>query len=68
MTAHPEQFADTSPNQEAGRDLTRLNAQISAGVPLSIVEMGFVRNVEISTDGDVAVELRLTTPGCIEGV
>jgi metal-sulfur cluster biosynthetic enzyme len=81
MTAYPEQFADASPNREAGRDLGRLNVQISevlntvmdpcatsAGVPLSIVEMGFVRNIEISKDGDVAVELRLTTPGCIEGV
>jgi metal-sulfur cluster biosynthetic enzyme len=81
MTAYPEQFADASPNREAGPDLGRLNAQISeilntvmdpcatsAGVPLSIVEMGFVRNIEISKDGDVAVELRLTTPGCIEGV
>jgi metal-sulfur cluster biosynthetic enzyme len=81
MTTYPEQFADASPNREAGRDPGRLNVQISevlnavmdpcatsAGVPLSIVEMGLVRNVEISKDGDVAVELRLTTPGCIEGV
>jgi metal-sulfur cluster biosynthetic enzyme len=34
---------------------------------MSIAEMGFVRHVEVSKDGDVAVELRLTTPGCIEG-
>jgi hypothetical protein len=30
--------------------------------------MGLVRDVDISKDGDVAIELRLTTPGCIEGV
>lgn len=33
------------------------------GSNLDIVEMGLVKNVEI-TDGDVRVEMRLTTPAC----
>lgn len=33
------------------------------GSNLDIVEMGLVNNVEI-TDGDVRVEMRLTTPAC----
>jgi metal-sulfur cluster biosynthetic enzyme len=80
MATNPERLADPLPNESAKLDLACLYRQISdvldtvmdpcatsAGVPLSIADMGFVRHVEVSKEGDVAVELRLTTPGCIEG-
>ena len=41
---------------------------VSAGVPLSIREMGLVRDLQIDDDGTIQVTLRLTSPGCIEGV
>ncbi|HSY16654.1 MAG TPA: iron-sulfur cluster assembly protein, partial [Jatrophihabitantaceae bacterium] len=40
----------------------------SAGVPLSIVDMGLLSSVDVSGAGDVKVMLKLTTPGCILGV
>jgi metal-sulfur cluster biosynthetic enzyme len=40
---------------------------VSAGVPLSVREMGLVCGVDITDDGSVRVLLRLTSPGCIEG-
>jgi metal-sulfur cluster biosynthetic enzyme len=41
---------------------------LSAGVPLSISDMGLVRDVSIDPVGKVCVRLRLTSPGCIIGV
>jgi metal-sulfur cluster biosynthetic enzyme len=40
----------------------------SAGVPLSIADMGLVDSVHVSCAGDVKVMLKLTSPGCILGV
>jgi metal-sulfur cluster biosynthetic enzyme len=40
----------------------------SAGVPLSIADMGLVDSVHVSCTGDVKVMLKLTSPGCILGV
>ncbi|HSY14570.1 MAG TPA: iron-sulfur cluster assembly protein [Jatrophihabitantaceae bacterium] len=40
----------------------------SAGVPLSIADMGLIDSVQVSGAGDVKVMLKLTSPGCIIGV
>ena len=37
---------------------------IAHGVPLGLVEMGLVKKVERLQDGELAVELRLTSPFC----
>jgi metal-sulfur cluster biosynthetic enzyme len=37
---------------------------LAAGTPLGLAEMGLVRDVTIGADGDVAVDLRLTSPFC----
>lgn len=37
---------------------------LATGMPLGLVEMGLVREIEIATDGRVIVELRLTSPFC----
>jgi metal-sulfur cluster biosynthetic enzyme len=36
----------------------------ASALPMNIVEMGLVKNVSISPDNKVTVELRLTSPGC----
>ena len=41
---------------------------LSVGVPLNIREMGLFTGVEIGEDGTVHVSMRLTTPGCFEGI
>jgi metal-sulfur cluster biosynthetic enzyme len=41
---------------------------ISVGVPLSVRDMGLFTGVDIREDGTVHVSMRLTTPGCFEGI
>jgi metal-sulfur cluster biosynthetic enzyme len=36
----------------------------ASGVPMGLSEMGLIDSVEISADGDVEVNLRLTSPFC----
>lgn len=40
---------------------------VSAGAPLSILEMGMVTGCEIDNAGHVAIRLRLSSPGCLMG-
>lgn len=37
---------------------------LASGVPLGLSEMGLVRDVDISPEGDVNIGLRLTSPFC----
>ncbi len=37
---------------------------LAAGMPLGLDEMGLVRSIDISPDGEVAIALRLTSPFC----
>lgn len=37
---------------------------VAGGTPMGLTEMGLVSHVEISSDGRVAVHLRLTSPFC----
>lgn len=37
---------------------------VAAGLHLGLVEMGLVKSVRVSTDGDVDITLRLTSPFC----
>lgn len=37
---------------------------VATGSPMGLAEMGLVRSVDISADGDVHVVLRLTSPFC----
>ncbi len=37
---------------------------VATGTPMGLAEMGLVRSVEISDDGEVDVVLRLTSPFC----
>lgn len=37
---------------------------LAAGTPLGLAEMGLVRDVTIAAGGNVAVDLRLTSPFC----
>jgi metal-sulfur cluster biosynthetic enzyme len=37
---------------------------LATGLPLGLAEMGLVREVAVSRDGSVTVELRLTSPFC----
>jgi metal-sulfur cluster biosynthetic enzyme len=41
---------------------------LSVGVPLNIREMGLLTGVDVGEDGTVKVSMRLTTPGCFEGI
>jgi metal-sulfur cluster biosynthetic enzyme len=41
---------------------------ITFGVPLNLADMGLLTGVDIGDDGSVVVRMRLTTPGCIEGI
>lgn len=41
---------------------------LSVGVPLNIRDMGLYTGVDIGEDGSVQVRMRLTTPGCFEGI
>ena len=41
---------------------------VSVGVPLSIREMGLIDDVVLAEGGQVRIELRLTSPGCLIGV
>jgi metal-sulfur cluster biosynthetic enzyme len=41
---------------------------VSVGVPMNIREMGLYTGVDIGEDGSVQVRMRLTTPGCFEGI
>jgi metal-sulfur cluster biosynthetic enzyme len=41
---------------------------LSVGVPLSIRDMGLLTGMDIREDGTVHVAMRLTTPGCFEGI
>lgn len=38
---------------------------VSHGVPMGIDEMGLVRSVDIDEDGNVVVDMRLTSPCCL---
>jgi metal-sulfur cluster biosynthetic enzyme len=40
----------------------------SSGVELSITDMGLVKNVDLDADGDLVVDIQLTSPGCMIGV
>ena len=37
---------------------------LAAGQPMGLSEMGLVKEVQISADGEVAIALRLTSPFC----
>ena len=37
---------------------------VAGGTPMGLNEIGLVRSVDVSADGDVAIDLRLTSPFC----
>jgi metal-sulfur cluster biosynthetic enzyme len=37
---------------------------VAAGTPMGLSEMGIIGSVDMSPDGDVAIQLRLTSPFC----
>jgi metal-sulfur cluster biosynthetic enzyme len=37
---------------------------VAGGTPMGLNEMGLVRSVDVSADGDVEIDLRLTSPFC----
>jgi metal-sulfur cluster biosynthetic enzyme len=37
---------------------------VAGGTPMGLNEMGLVRSVDVSVDGDVRIDLRLTSPFC----
>jgi metal-sulfur cluster biosynthetic enzyme len=37
---------------------------VGSGTPMGLAEMGLVEHVDISPDGDVEIQLRLTSPFC----
>jgi metal-sulfur cluster biosynthetic enzyme len=39
---------------------------VATGTPMGLTDMGLVRHVEIRPDGDVLVEMRLTSPSCYQ--
>jgi len=41
---------------------------VSVGVPLNIRDMGLFTGLDLGEDGSVHVRMRLTTPGCFEGI
>ena len=51
----------------AALELIEDPCSISAGVPLSIRDMGLVEDVNLSPKGDVSIVLRLSSPGCLMG-
>jgi metal-sulfur cluster biosynthetic enzyme len=38
--------------------------RVAAGTPIGLTEMGLVRDVVVSAEGDVHIDLRLTAPFC----
>ncbi|MCB1486531.1 MAG: DUF59 domain-containing protein [Bauldia sp.] len=40
---------------------------VGAGAPLTVNEMGLIKDVRISPEGKVAILLRLSSPGCLMG-
>jgi metal-sulfur cluster biosynthetic enzyme len=51
----------------AALELIEDPCSVSAGVPLSIREMGLVQDVQVSPNGDISIVLRLSSPGCLMG-
>lgn len=45
-------------------DLIHDPCSVAAGTPMGLTEMGLVGGVTISPDGDVHIDLRLTSPFC----
>lgn len=45
-------------------DLILDPCSVAGGTPMGLSEMGLVREVTVSADGDVHVDLRLTSPFC----
>lgn len=45
-------------------DLIHDPCSVAAGSPMGLDEMGLVREVAVSPDGDVTIDLRLTSPFC----
>jgi len=39
---------------------------VAHGTPMGLDDMGLVERVEISDDGDVVIQLRLTSPSCYQ--
>lgn len=39
---------------------------VAAGTPMGLADMGLVERVEVGTEGDVIVSLRLTSPSCYQ--
>jgi metal-sulfur cluster biosynthetic enzyme len=37
---------------------------VAGGTPMGLDEMGLVKSVDVSADGDVEIDLRLTSPFC----
>ena len=46
------------------KDPCSVAASVAASIPMGLDEMGIVKSVNISGDGHVEVELRLTSPVC----
>jgi metal-sulfur cluster biosynthetic enzyme len=38
---------------------------VAQGTPMGLDEMGLVRDVRVDADGNVAIDLRLTSPTCV---
>jgi metal-sulfur cluster biosynthetic enzyme len=65
MSSH----AVNGPDESAVRNALELivdPCSIATGVPISLVEMGLVKEIT-SADGDVTIVLRLTSPICWQG-
>jgi metal-sulfur cluster biosynthetic enzyme len=59
------------PDESAVRDALdsiKDPCSISVGAPLGLIEMGLVTGVRVGDDGHVAVDIRLTSPGCMMGI
>lgn len=59
-----------SPTQVEVREVLRGiidPCSVAAGCPISIEEMGLITGLEVEEDGSVAIELRVTLPGCLMG-
>lgn len=39
---------------------------VASGTPMGLTDMGLVSHIDVHDDGDVVVELRLTSPSCYQ--
>lgn len=60
----PEVHAQLRELIMAALDEIKDPCSVAAGSPLGLVEMGLIKRLDISRNGDVAISLRLTAPFC----